>query len=154
MPTMDSEFDGETSISVYHERIEIGETWELTYYYYGLPRRIWIPAGTIIPPVTSTSEAEYVGTINLPENPTDEDYEAAFTQINLTWTFTAIWGTTNNQTSPWRIQIPINLDANDVMLGGQKTLTIMAYTPPGVPLKYLTTMNLVTLTEDLILYEP
>lgn len=152
MPHIDSEFYGTSSYNIGNV-IESGETWELGYGYYGLPRRIWIPAGTVIPPITSTSEpGEHIGTINLPENPTDDDYEAAWTDLKFTWTFTARWGTANITTNPSQLIIPIYLDANDVMLGGQINLRIR----PGSwqSNRYLSVTNLVTLTEDLILYEP
>lgn len=151
MPHIDSEFYGRDSYGVVNV-IEPGTTWDLGYDYFGLPRRMWIPAGTIIPPITSTSAAEYVGKINLPENPTEEEYEEAYNQINLTWTFTARWGTANITTNPWQLIIPIYLDANDVMLGGQVNLRLSPLS--GQSNRYLSVTNLVTLTEDLILYEP
>lgn len=157
MPHINSEFEiSRNTMELPSGTIPIGTRLTNTISYFGLPRRLTIPAtNEMFLPVTISVEVTSTGTINLPENPTDDDYDRAYNELEITFTTTReIYQATYNL-GIRSIGFSIILEANDVMLGGAiaVTFTKKGFDSSGYPYD-IGTSNLVPLTTDVILYEP
>jgi len=147
---MDSDLAINPSRKVFARIWQIGETITYTITYDGLPRKVYIPSGNMFLPGTVATTVIKTGSHDVPpDDPDFDDWESVANEIQITVTLTSPFGASSSNTGPTRIEWCVNVDANTVMLSDTARAELSTSTS-GTKLS----TTAVTLTEDLILYEP
>ena len=147
---MDSDLAISPSQKAFSRIWQIGETIEYTITYDGLPRKVYIPSGNMFLPGTITTTVIKTGSRDVPpDDPDFDDWESVANELLITVTLTQPFGASSNNTGPTRIEWTARVDANTVMMSDTARSALVPSTSGA---KLSTTA--VTLTADLILYEP
>lgn len=150
MPTMDSDLAISPLQKAFARIWQIGETIEYTISYDGLPRKVYIPQGNTFLPGTAATTVIKTGSRDIPpDDPDFDDWESVANELKVTVTLTSPFGASSSNTGPTRIEFTIALEANAIMMSDTVRAALITSTS-GTKLS----TTAVTLTEDLILYEP